>query len=69
MIFPVIAIFYQEGGDYLNIMNFSTGVLHFRINYKEGNNNINATQVTTYQYLGMTKVAGALNQLNFQGLI
>jgi hypothetical protein len=27
------------------------------------NNNINATQVTTYQYLGMTKVAGALNQL------
>ncbi len=53
----------EEGGDYLNIMNFSTGVLHFRINYKEGNNNINATQVTTYQYLGMTKVAGALNQL------
>jgi hypothetical protein len=44
-------------------MNFSTGVLHFRINYKEGNNNINATQVTTYQYLGMTKIAGASNQL------
>jgi D-Tyr-tRNAtyr deacylase len=42
---------------------FSTGVLHFRINYKEGNNNINATQVTTYQYLGMTKIAGASNQL------
>jgi hypothetical protein len=38
-------------------MNFSTGVLHFRRNYKEGNDNINATQVTAYQYLGMTKIA------------
>jgi hypothetical protein len=44
-------------------MNFSTGVLHFRRNYKEGNDNINATQVTAYQYLGMTKIARALNQL------
>jgi hypothetical protein len=41
----------EEGGDYSNIMNFSTGVLHFRRNYKEGNDNINATQVTAYQYL------------------
>jgi hypothetical protein len=23
----------EEGGDYSNIMNFSTGVLHFRRNY------------------------------------
>ena len=53
----------EEGGDYSNIMNFSTGVLHFRRNYKEGNDNINATQVTAYQYLGMTKIARALNQL------
>jgi hypothetical protein len=32
----------EEGGDYSNIMNFSTGVLHFQRNYKEGNDNINA---------------------------
>jgi hypothetical protein len=49
----------EEGGDYSNIMNFSTGVLHFQRNYKEGNDNINATQVTAYQYLGMTKIARA----------
>jgi hypothetical protein len=27
----------EEGGDYSNIMNFSTGALHFQRNYKEGN--------------------------------
>ncbi|CAC9532706.1 hypothetical protein [uncultured Gammaproteobacteria bacterium] len=53
----------KEGGDYSNIMNFSTGVLHFDRNYKEKNNSINATQVTAYQYLGMTKIVGASNQL------
>jgi hypothetical protein len=55
----------EEGGDYSNIMNFSTGVLHFQRNYKEGNDNINATQVTAYQYLGMTKIARALKIPSF----
>jgi hypothetical protein len=40
----------EEGGDYSNIMNFSTGVLHFQRNYKEGNDNINATQVRSYYF-------------------
>jgi hypothetical protein len=40
----------RGGGGYSNTMNFSTGVLHFQRNYKEKENNVNATQVTAYQY-------------------
>jgi hypothetical protein len=47
----------EEGGDYLNIMNFSTGVLHFRINYKEGNNII--VFVIGFIILYLRKVLGS----------
>jgi hypothetical protein len=50
-----------------NIMNFSTGELTFHSHYKNKDTNrrsgLNATKVTAYQYLGMTKIAGALNML------
>ncbi|CAC9656721.1 RHS repeat-associated core domain-containing protein [bacterium endosymbiont of Bathymodiolus sp. 5 South] len=50
-----------------NIMNFSTGELTFHSHYKNKDTNrrsgLNATEVTAYQYLGMTKIAGALNML------
>jgi hypothetical protein len=48
-------------------MNFSIGELVFNSNFKNENPNLrsglNATEVTSYQYLGMTKIAGALNML------
>jgi hypothetical protein len=50
-----------------NTMNFSIGELVFNSNFKNENPNLrsglNATEVTSYQYLGMTKIAGALNML------
>ncbi|SSC07484.1 RHS repeat-associated core domain-containing protein [bacterium endosymbiont of Bathymodiolus sp. 5 South] len=52
---------------FTNIMNFSTGELVFNSNFKNINQNrrsgLNATEVISYQYLGMTKIAGALNML------
>jgi RHS repeat-associated protein len=52
---------------FLNTMNFSTGELVFNSNIKYRDKNyrsgLNATEVTAYQYLGMTKIAGALNML------
>jgi hypothetical protein len=48
-------------------MNFSTGELVFSTNFKNIRQNrrsgLNATEVISYQYLGMTKIAGALNML------
>jgi hypothetical protein len=48
-------------------MNFSTGELVFNSNlkneHKDHRSGLNATEVTSYQYLGMTKIAGALNML------
>jgi hypothetical protein len=42
-------------------MNFSIGELVFNSNFKNENPNLrsglNATEVTSYQYLGMTKIA------------
>ncbi|CAC9466786.1 hypothetical protein [uncultured Gammaproteobacteria bacterium] len=50
-----------------NTMHFSTGELVFNSNHKYKDKNhhssLNATEVTAYQYLGMTKIAGALNML------
>ncbi len=50
-----------------NTMNFSIGELVFNSNFKDENpilrSGLNATEVTSYQYLGMTKIAGALNML------
>jgi hypothetical protein len=44
-------------------MNFSTGELTFYSHRKNQDTNrrsgLNATEVTAYQYLGMTKIAGA----------
>jgi hypothetical protein len=52
---------------FTNIMNFSTGELVFNSNlkneHKDHRSGLNATEVTSYQYLGMTKIAGALNML------
>jgi RHS repeat-associated protein len=52
---------------FTNIMNFSTGELVFSTNFKNIRQNrrsgLNATEVISYQYLGMTKIAGALNML------
>jgi hypothetical protein len=31
--------------------------------YSDRRSGLNATEVTSYQYLGMTKIAGALNML------
>ena len=48
-------------------MNFSTGELIFHSHLKNEDINrhsgLNATEITAYQYLGMTKIAGALNIL------
>jgi hypothetical protein len=44
-------------------MNFSIGELVFNSNFKDEyislRSGLNATEVTAYQYLGMTKIAGA----------
>ncbi|VVH57177.1 hypothetical protein BSPCLSOX_2611 [uncultured Gammaproteobacteria bacterium] len=52
---------------FTNTMNFSTGELVFNSNFKnkypDRRSGLNATEVTSYQYLGMTKIAGALNML------
>jgi hypothetical protein len=44
-------------------MNFSTGELNFNSHFKNEDislrSGLNATEVTAYQYLGMTKIAGA----------
>jgi hypothetical protein len=44
-------------------MNFSTGELVFDSNFKNEypgrRSGLNATEVISYQYLGMTKIAGA----------
>ncbi|SSC07174.1 hypothetical protein BTURTLESOX_1603 [bacterium endosymbiont of Bathymodiolus sp. 5 South] len=50
-----------------NTMYFSRGELVFTANLKSKRpvyrSGLNATEVTSYQYLGMTKIAGALNML------
>jgi RHS repeat-associated protein len=50
-----------------NTMHFSRGELVFTANLKSKRpvyrSGLNATEVTSYQYLGMTKIAGALNML------
>ncbi|VVH58594.1 hypothetical protein BSPCLSOX_739 [uncultured Gammaproteobacteria bacterium] len=48
-----------------NIMDFTTGQLTFKSNFrgKDCTSGLNATEVISYQYLGMTKIAGALNML------
>ncbi|CAC9435133.1 hypothetical protein [uncultured Gammaproteobacteria bacterium] len=52
---------------FMNVMNFSTGELVFDSNFKneypDRRSGLNATEVISYQYLGMTKIAGALNML------
>ncbi|VVM27394.1 hypothetical protein BSPWISOXPB_10366 [uncultured Gammaproteobacteria bacterium] len=51
--------------EFENIMDFNTGQLTFESNFRDKNciSGLNATEVTSYQYLGMTKIAGALNML------
>jgi hypothetical protein len=48
-------------------MYFSRGELVFNSNFKneypDRRSGLNATEVISYQYLGMTKIAGALNML------
>ncbi|SGZ99442.1 insecticidal toxin complex protein [Bathymodiolus thermophilus thioautotrophic gill symbiont] len=54
---------------FTNMMDFSTGVLTFEINFacnrRQPNSDLklNATQITAYQYLGMSKIAKATNRL------
>jgi hypothetical protein len=47
-------------------MNFSIGELVFNSNFKDEDislrSGLNATEVTSYQYLGMTKIAGAFDK-------
>jgi RHS repeat-associated protein len=45
--------------EFENIMNFSTGQLTFDSNFRDKNctSGLNATEVISYQYLGMTKIA------------
>ncbi|VVH66040.1 hypothetical protein BSPLISOX_742 [uncultured Gammaproteobacteria bacterium] len=64
----IIQAYSDPPSDYfMNIMNFSTGELVFNSNLKNEDislrSGLNATEVTAYQYLGMTKIAGALNML------
>ncbi len=58
---------YPPSDTFINIMNFSTGELNFNSHFKNEDislrSGLNATEVTAYQYLGMTKIAGALNML------
>ena len=51
--------------EFENIMDFSTGRLTFESNFRDKNcaSGLNATEATSYQYLGMTKIAGPLNML------
>ncbi len=51
--------------EFENVMDFTTGQLTFESNFRDKNCTfgLNATEVTSYQYLGMTKIAGALNML------
>ncbi len=51
--------------EFENIMDFNTGQLTFESNFRDKNciSGLNATEVISYQYLGMTKIAGALNML------
>jgi len=52
-----------------NVMDFHTGVLTFEVNYAcdrkqpDFDLKLNATQITAYQYLGMTKIFKATNRL------
>ncbi len=64
----IIEAYSHPSSDYFtNIMNFSTGELVFDSNFKnkhpDRRSGLNAAEVTSYQYLGMTKIAGALNML------
>jgi len=54
-----------EQNNFINTMDFSTGEFTFEANFIDRNTNLglNATQVASYQYLGMTKIVGALNML------
>ncbi|VVH57122.1 hypothetical protein BSPCLSOX_899 [uncultured Gammaproteobacteria bacterium] len=58
---------YPPADVFINVMNFSTGELNFNSHFKNEDislrSGLNATEVTAYQYLGMTKIAGALNML------
>ena len=65
---PIIQAFScPSGDDFRNTMYFSRGELVFNSNFKneypDRRSGLNATEVITYQYLGMTKIAGALNML------
>ena len=65
---PIIQAFScPSGDDFRNTMYFSRGELVFNSNFKneypDRRSGLNATEVTSYQYLGMTKIAGALNML------
>jgi hypothetical protein len=44
--------------EFENIMDFPTGRLTFESNFRDKNctSGLNATEVTSYQYLGMTKI-------------
>jgi hypothetical protein len=44
-------------------MDFTTGQLTFKSNFRDKNctSDLNATEAISYQYLGMTKIAGALS--------
>ncbi|CAC9461735.1 hypothetical protein [uncultured Gammaproteobacteria bacterium] len=61
------AFSYPSGDNFRNTMYFSTGELVFNSNFKnkypDRRSGLNATEVISYQYLGMTKIAGALNML------
>ena len=52
---------------FINIMDFSTGELTFHSHRENQDTSrrsgLNATEVISYQYLGMSKIAGALNML------
>jgi hypothetical protein len=53
---------------FMNVMNFSTGELVFDSNFKneypDRRSGLNATEVISYQYLGMTKIAQE-NKINY----
>ncbi|SSC08962.1 RHS repeat-associated core domain-containing protein [bacterium endosymbiont of Bathymodiolus sp. 5 South] len=57
--------FPSSTSDFQNIMDFTTGQLTFKSNFRDKNctSDLNATEAISYQYLGMTKIAGALNML------
>ncbi|MBA5248952.1 MAG: RHS repeat-associated core domain-containing protein [Gammaproteobacteria bacterium] len=55
--------FFSSDNHFDNTMNFTTGEFTFASNFRTADLNIRATQAVAFQYLGMAKIAGAINNM------